>query len=289
MLSFAWDGITSFSVKPLRAVTVTGAAIACVSFAAIIVLFILMLCGIKISGWTAASVWLACGILMLSTGLVGEYVGKIYSEVKSRPRFFIETVLESASISADTADNDIIRAILSRRSVRKYTSDPVGHELLAKIVECGKFAATAKGIQPWFFSVVESRRILDAISEANRMVMLDSSDENMRKRASEPNFDSFRGAPCAIIVSGMKDNSYSEADCANACENMLIAAESIGLSTCYIASFKTAFESEAGASITKLLKIPDGYSPRFAVAVGYGCENLGERAPRRENITEYIK
>ena len=91
MLSFAWDGITSFSVKPIRLVLNLGVIMFVVSMAIIIYSLIVKFTGHTVSGWTfiVCSIWLAAGIEMLSLGVIGEYIGKIYSETKARPRYIV--------------------------------------------------------------------------------------------------------------------------------------------------------------------------------------------------------
>lgn len=92
MLNFAFDGITSFSVKPLRVIINLGLIISVLSVIVLIYALIAGLCGAAVSGWTApiSSIWLLGGIQMICLGICGEYIGKIYSEVKARPRFTIE-------------------------------------------------------------------------------------------------------------------------------------------------------------------------------------------------------
>ena len=92
MLNFAWDGITSFSVKPIRLVLNIGIFIILVSFFMILYSIIQKIFGNTVDGWTfiVCSLWLLGGIQMLSLGIIGEYIGKIYGEVKSRPRYIID-------------------------------------------------------------------------------------------------------------------------------------------------------------------------------------------------------
>lgn len=94
MLAFAFDGITSFSVKPIRWVTGLGVLIFAASILALIYILIVKLLGYTVTGWstTTASIWLLGGLQLLSLGIVGEYVGKIYMEVKARPRYLIEAL-----------------------------------------------------------------------------------------------------------------------------------------------------------------------------------------------------
>ena len=97
MLNFAWDGITSFSVKPLRMICTIGFLILFVSIAIMIYSLVRKLTGNTVEGWTflSISIWLIGGIQMISLGIIGEYIGKVYTEVKARPRFIIgENLLE---------------------------------------------------------------------------------------------------------------------------------------------------------------------------------------------------
>lgn len=96
MLNFAWDGITSFSVKPIRLVLNLGILIFAISLLVLLYCLIVKLCGRAVAGWTfvVGSIWLVAGIQMLSIGIIGEYIGKIYSETKARPRFIVSENLE---------------------------------------------------------------------------------------------------------------------------------------------------------------------------------------------------
>lgn len=92
MLNFALDGITSFSVKPLRLITVAGLVFMLSSIIAIIYALSAFASGHVFPGWTSLliSVWFIGGAILTAIGIIGEYVGKIYKEVKRRPRYFIE-------------------------------------------------------------------------------------------------------------------------------------------------------------------------------------------------------
>lgn len=96
MIAFATDGITSFSVKPLKLISNLGIIISFLSIIALIYALVSYLTGVAVPGWTAiiASIWLLGGIQLFCMGVVGTYVGKIYNEVKQRPRFLIETHLK---------------------------------------------------------------------------------------------------------------------------------------------------------------------------------------------------
>ena len=96
MLSFAMEGITSLSVKPLRMITGLGFLIFLVSLVMIVYNIVRWAMGATVTGWAslACSIWLIGGLILLSLGVIGEYIGKIYLEAKGRPRFLIRQVLE---------------------------------------------------------------------------------------------------------------------------------------------------------------------------------------------------
>lgn len=91
MLAFAWDGITSFSIKPIRIITGLGFIISAFSFLALLYSIIVNFLGNTVTGWTSltVSIWMIGGIQLLSLGVIGEYIGKMYNETKQRPRFII--------------------------------------------------------------------------------------------------------------------------------------------------------------------------------------------------------
>jgi nitroreductase len=185
--------------------------------------------------------------------------------------------------------NEAIKTILTRRSIRSYEARMVEAEKIDIILECAKFAPSARNLQPWHFTVITNRRMLDCISAENQKIMLGSPLEMVRKMAQDPNFDSFRGAPVAIIVSGRKDADFAPGDCANAVENMALAACSLGLGSCYLASFKHAIEAPDGSALKKELQIPEGYTALYALSIGYGNETLGERMPRLDNTVTWLR
>lgn len=96
MLNFAWDGITSFSVRPIRLVLNLGIIIFAISLLVLLYCLVVKLLGKTVTGWTftVCSIWFVSGIQMLSLGIIGEYIGKIYSETKRRPRYIISDNLE---------------------------------------------------------------------------------------------------------------------------------------------------------------------------------------------------
>ena len=96
MIAFATDGITSFSIKPIRFILNIGVVVFLISLVMLLYALIAKLTGNAAVGWTSTlgSIWLIGGIQLLSLGIIGEYIGKIYNETKERPRYIIDTYLE---------------------------------------------------------------------------------------------------------------------------------------------------------------------------------------------------
>ena len=95
MLAFAFEGITSLSIKPIRMITALGVFIFTVSILMLIYFLILHFTGNTVAGWSTIviSIWGIGGLQLLAIGIIGEYIGKIYLETKARPRFIIEDVI----------------------------------------------------------------------------------------------------------------------------------------------------------------------------------------------------
>ena len=96
MLAFAFDGITSLSIKPIRLILGLGVIIFLLSLVMLLYALISKWTGRADTGWTSilASIWMIGGIQLLCLGVIGEYIGKIYSETKQRPRYIIEKILK---------------------------------------------------------------------------------------------------------------------------------------------------------------------------------------------------
>ena len=99
MLAFAINGITSFSTKPLKLITWLGVIMSVMAVIAFIWAFIVKLLGHSTLGWSSmmCSIWLIGGLQLLALGIIGEYIGKIYAEVKQRPRYIIADFINDAA------------------------------------------------------------------------------------------------------------------------------------------------------------------------------------------------
>ncbi len=185
--------------------------------------------------------------------------------------------------------NPTIETILNRRSVRDYSDKQIKDEDLDLILKAGSYAPSASNIQSWHFTVVQSKEIIKQLSEEAKKELLKSGHEMFRNVASNKSFDLFYGAPTIIVVSGESEAPVPQLDCAAATENMLLAAESLGIGSCWVGFATFLFMSRRAKEFAELLKIPEGYDPYYAITFGYKEHPNLTPQPRRGGIINYIK
>ncbi len=161
-----------------------------------------------------------------------------------------------------------LEVLMNRRSVRNFESKQITEEELNQILVAGLQAATAVGHQSWHLTVVQDQEFLKKISAAVASALYDSGVPSLQERSQQPTFNPFHGAPTVIFASS-NNSLYSIADCANACQNMTLAATALGLGSCYIGSFVQGLKHPDGEALVEEFDLPEGYSPLFSVAVGY--------------------
>ena len=173
--------------------------------------------------------------------------------------------LMGLSSCAGNGGNDaeaVLANIHARKSVRSYTSEPVTPEQVETLLRAAMAAPTAVNYQPWRFVVVTEREQLDAISEVL------------------PYAKMMKQAPLAIIVCGEtvwmggNENPYWSQDCSAATQNMLLAAEALGLGAVWTAVYP---DPDRVAAVKAFLEIPDGVLPLCVVPMGHPA---GEQKPR---------
>jgi len=187
----------------------------------------------------------------------------------------------------DRTTNDTLAVIRRRRSVRSYTAIQITDEELDTIVEAGRYAPSAGG-QAWHFTVVQNKKLLAELNAAAKAVAKHAGGL-MAALATNETYDCLHGAPTLIVVSGDEQSPSPQVDCAAATENMLIAAESLGLGACWLFFITLAFGSPRAAELRQALEIPGGYRP-YAAAV-FGCKrgDAADAPPRKANVVSYIR
>jgi nitroreductase len=150
---------------------------------------------------------------------------------------------------------DVLEAIRTRRSIRKYQSRPVPEELLRQVLAAAMNAPSARNAQPWQFVVLDDRALLDQIP------------------AFAPNAGMVRAAPLAVLVCGDLSleisPGYWPVDCAAATENLLLAVQGVGLGAVWCGVYP---REERIAGFRRMLDLPASIIPHSLVAMGYPAE-----------------
>ena len=181
--------------------------------------------------------------------------------------------------------NPVIENIMARRSVRAYKEQAVPRELMEQVVECGINAPNAMNAQQWEVRVVESKAWIDKATEAYTQSVKGTPAEKM---VTEPSFKNmFRNAPAVIFI-GHKPSKYTAVDCGLMAENMMLAAQSLGLGTVCMASPVMFLTQAAGAEFLSSLSFSEGYEPLICIGIGYADEAPAAK-PRNKEVIKYIE
>ena len=185
--------------------------------------------------------------------------------------------------------NDVLNVIKNRRSVRRFKTDQISNKELNYILEAGLYAPSAHNQQSWNFTVIQSRDVIDQMSNDTKKSFTYAKDQRTKDLSTNEKLHVFYGAPTVIVVSGREDALMPEADCGAATQNMLIAAESLDIGGCWNGYVAYLFDNELGESYIKSLNIPQGHKPYYAIALGYKGVDKLTPPPRKENRIQYIR
>lgn len=165
---------------------------------------------------------------------------------------------------------DINTAIFGRRSVREYTPQSVDQQTITALIDAAVHAPNAVNQQPWTFTVVRDQAALARISDDAKRHMLATMParhaDYFRGRLSDPNFHIFYHAPVLILISADEQGPWIVEDCALAAENLMLAAYSTGLGTCWIGFAQGYLNTPEGK---KALDLPAAWVPVAPIIVGY--------------------
>ena len=187
--------------------------------------------------------------------------------------------------------NDILKAIYERRTVRDFKPDKISDEELSEILEAGHQAPSAWNRQPWHFTVVQKKSLLDRIVEVARDALHSEFPDQVEEMPwlVAPGFHYFYNAPTVIFISGLMSNENVFGDCAIALMNMVYAAQSLGIQSCVVITALSAFATEAGPGFIKDMEIPEGFKPLYSLVLGHTSKPLPPAAPRKEDFVNYIR
>lgn len=166
--------------------------------------------------------------------------------------------------------NETMKTLTERRSCRSYKPDPVPEEILDQILEAGTYAATGMGKQSPIMIAVTDRETRDRLSRMNAAVM-------------GTDIDPFYGAPVVIIVLADRNVGTYLYDGSLVMGNLMNAAHSLGVASCWIHRAKEEFDSEEGKKILKSLGIEGDYEGIGHCILGYAAAEGKPAAPRKDN------
>jgi nitroreductase len=191
--------------------------------------------------------------------------------------------------------NEVLETIMNRRSVRKYLPEQIKDEELNLILEAGKYAPSARNDQSWHFTVIQNQELINYLSDEAKKSMRLSNEDWLINIGNSKRYHVFHHAPTVIIVSGMNDATEPLIDCSAAVENMLLAAESMGMGSCWIGLARFLFTQnnfgeyyEPRQDRMEELKIPFDYKPFFAIVLGYKDQEV-RAPPRNQNVVTFLK
>lgn len=185
--------------------------------------------------------------------------------------------------------NETIKIILNRRSIRKYKNEQIKDEELQMILEAGKYAPCGLNQQSTYFTVVQNEKMLKKINDVCKQVYLSSGIKVFEDRAKADNFCVYHGAPTFVIACGEKEMAAYLNNGSVALENMLIAAESMGIGSCWIHALTMIFQTEEGQTLKNELGILDNHVFVGAAAFGYKDMPQPSPAPRKEGTVNIIR
>lgn len=172
--------------------------------------------------------------------------------------------------------NDFLELIRTRRSARKYKPDTVSDELINKIVEAGTYAPTGMNAQSPIIVAVSNKEVRDRLSEMNAAILGTTSDP-------------FYGAPVVLVVLADKNRPTYLYDGSLVMENLMLAAHSLGLGSCWIHRAKEEFESKEGKELLRSWGIEGDYEGIGHCIVGYEAGPEQSARPRKQDYIHYVK
>lgn len=195
--------------------------------------------------------------------------------------------------------NQTIENILNRRSTRIFTDEKVDNEILKEIVKAGLHAPSSRNKQLWHFTVIQKQSLLEELNKDTKNAIKKYAEKNisnpamldkLMSRANNDAYDTFYKAPVAIIISKDTTDITSQDDCAVASQNIMIAAESFGLGSCWVSFVKNLFKLDEfkAKEYYEKFEIPKNYLPMYAIVIGHKKNEHSNILPRKENTVKYI-
>lgn len=172
--------------------------------------------------------------------------------------------------------NEVIKAIIERRSVRRYKPEMPPRELIEQVVEAGTYAASGKGGQSAIIVAVTNREDRDQLARMNREIMGAASD-------------TFYGAPVVLVVLARLDSPHRVYDGSLVMGNLMLAAHALGLGSCWIHRARQEFASEEGRALLQKWGIKGEYEGIGHCILGYPDGPAAKAHPRKADYVHYAE
>ena len=166
---------------------------------------------------------------------------------------------------------DIMEAIYTRRSIRKYQNQTIPKELMQKLLEAAVMAPSGSNAQAWAFAVVQDPGLLKSYSDRAKVIFLEilrkySDPQNYIDTLANPEFNIFYDAGNLVVIYGDSKNPTAVTDCSMAAQNLMLAAHAARLGSCWIGFSGPFFDSE---ECKKELGIPEHFKAIAPIILGY--------------------
>ncbi len=192
---------------------------------------------------------------------------------------------ESQTPAAATSQS-ALDILTTAKTATMFTSEPISEDHIKQILSAGLNAPSARNSQPWHFSVVTNKDVLNQIADA---MSGGTSSASSSQQSSAPKRLGLADAPVAVFVYGTDNLPTDSFDCGLATEAMSIAALSLGYGTKILSSPSTTLNGEKKAEFDKLLQIPEGYSNVAVLLIGHNDVDAATGASTRSSMEEKVK
>lgn len=193
--------------------------------------------------------------------------------------------------------NETIKTIMERRTYRKFKKNQISDEELKIIIDAGLYAPSAGGRQSPIFLVSQDEETNLKLGKINKLLFGGANSDGIhfvsKNQKSISDDDSivsgFYDAPTVITLFAPKKWLYGTEDCVMAVENMILAASSLGIGSCYVSRAQETFSSELGKSLMIKLGLDDTFEAKMHLCLGYPDGDKSDPKPRKEGRVKYIK
>ena len=184
--------------------------------------------------------------------------------------------------------NDVLEVIKRRRSIRGFQEKQISKQDLDLLVEAGLSAPTAVNSQARHLTVVQDRSLIEKLNCWVAEVVDKSEDPHMADVKKWSGGRYFSNAPTLIVVSAPKDDRWGHVNAAIAAQNIVLAAESLGIGSCWNGMILALLMSPKLQECVGTLALPEGYVPANAVTLGYRASAVPPAPERKPNLVNYI-